>query len=206
MRGDPLLILGLDAKVLVVQGTEDATADDAGEQGRRSDHGEEEADARTLADAATSELVGLDLPVVIESQDAQRIELDVVLPLVPFLHLRGRVVCLGFALKERQHHRVACHIWDPFPLRWPTCATMASGQCTLLAVGETSRRAGTAHAPTIAGGVDQLSGESSASAPAWTDGLDPRPCDFSTRTAFASDPGPIVRPMLPTSKATAETR
>ena len=64
---------------------------------------QQEADPGTLADAATAELVGLDLALVVEDEDADRIELDVVVPLVPGLQRLDRIVCGGLVLEERQY-------------------------------------------------------------------------------------------------------
>ena len=75
-----------------MEGAQESTADDAGEQGRRGDHRQHEADPGALADAALAELVRLDLALVVEGEDADRVELDVVVALVPGLQRLDRVV------------------------------------------------------------------------------------------------------------------
>src|SRR5688572_22904371 len=61
---DPVAVRGPEAEPLVMEGAEHTAADDTGEQGRRGDHREQEADACALADVVPSELVGLDLALV----------------------------------------------------------------------------------------------------------------------------------------------
>ena len=60
----------------MVEVPDDAAADQAGEQGRWGDDREDETDARTLATAPRTELVLLDLALLVEDEDADRPELD----------------------------------------------------------------------------------------------------------------------------------
>ena len=96
-----------------MEGAQDATADDAGEKGRRCDDRQQEADPGALADAALAELVGLDLALVIEDEDTERIELDVVIGLVPALHLLDGVVSGRLVVEERQYDCLCCHSFPP---------------------------------------------------------------------------------------------
>ena len=88
---------------------QDAAADDAREQGRRGDDRKQKADPGALPDAALAELVGLDLAVVVEDEDAKRVELDVVVGLVPALELLDGVVSGRLVAEERQHDCLCCH-------------------------------------------------------------------------------------------------
>ena len=121
---DPLAVRGLEAEALVVEGAQQPAADHAGEQGRRGDDRQHEADPGTLADAALAELVGLDLALVVEGEDADRIELDVVVRLVPRLQRFDRIVGGRLVVEECQDHCLACHVQTlRFPARSPPTGT-----------------------------------------------------------------------------------
>ena len=113
---DPVAVLGLEAETLVMEGAQEPAADDAGEQGRRGDHRQHEADPGALADAALAELVGLELAFVIEDEDADGVELDVLLPCIPGLHLLHDIVRLGLVVEEGQDDGPFRHV--SAPLAW----------------------------------------------------------------------------------------
>ena len=95
----------------MVERTQDPAADHPGEQGRRGDHRQHEADPGTLADAALAELVGLDLALVVEGEDADRIELDVVVRLVPRLQRLDRIVSGASSLKNARTTVLPAMYW-----------------------------------------------------------------------------------------------
>ena len=59
LRRDALAVFGAETKALVMEVTDEATANDAGKKRRRSDDGKDEADAGALLAAAAAELVPL---------------------------------------------------------------------------------------------------------------------------------------------------
>ena len=123
LAGDPVAVRGLEAEALVMEGTQQPAADHAGEEGRRGDHRQHEADPGALADAALAELVGLDLALVVEGEDADRIELERFVRLVPGLQRFDRVVGGRLVLEECQDHCLACHVQPSVRLMPPAMGT-----------------------------------------------------------------------------------
>ena len=97
----------------MVERAQNAAADDAREQRRRCDHGEDQADARAFADAPAAELVRLDVSLVVEDEDADGIELDRRLLLVPLLQRLDRIVRGCLVVEEPKNDRVSCHAVPP---------------------------------------------------------------------------------------------
>ena len=88
---------------------EESAADDSREQGRRRDHRQHEADPGPFADAALAELVGLDLALVVEGEDADRVECDVAVALVPGLQRLDGIVGGRLVLEEREDDCLTGH-------------------------------------------------------------------------------------------------
>ncbi len=85
LRREPVAIPGVEAETLVMERTHDRTTDDPGDQRGRRNGGQDQADTGALANAPPTELLGLDLSLVVQDEDADRVELDVVVGLVPVL-------------------------------------------------------------------------------------------------------------------------
>jgi len=86
-----------------MQRAEEAAREDTGEQGRRREDGQYEADPGALAHAPLAELVGLDLALVVQDEDTDGVQLDVIVGLVPGLQRRDRGVGGCLVLEHRQY-------------------------------------------------------------------------------------------------------
>ena len=69
-----------------------------------------QADPGALPHTPLTELVGLDLSVVVEDEDADRVEFDVVVCPVPILECSDRIVGGDLIWEHRNDDSLACHM------------------------------------------------------------------------------------------------
>ena len=81
-----------------------------GDEPDRGQEGQDQADPGALADAPLAELLGLDLALVVEDEDADRVELDVLVDLVPGLEALDRRVRGGLVLEDPEDDSCVCHV------------------------------------------------------------------------------------------------
>src|SRR5437762_4145894 len=141
-----------------MQPAEQGTADSSCDETHGRQHHENQTDAGSLAGAASTHLVRLDLASIVHHQHADRAELDLIACLVPALYLIHRSIRRRFVVEHRKHDLLVTHLLTSLILgralrrhrhRAPECGLQSGGAAVTAREPEVLDAAGYhAHGPT----------------------------------------------------------